>query len=219
MSNDHCHCDAAYVLGALSSSERRAYETHLADCGACQQSVREFAGLPGLIAKVRPEDFQARSLPPPASLLPTLVSAVRHERTRRRWVGAGIAAAAAVTVAVTTVGVGRTLPSTTESGASMAMRQVIESPVRATARLTNEPWGTQIDVACTYDSNNPYGFVGHTYTLVVTNLVGDTQQVATWKVVPSGVSVITGSVGWKRNHIAQIEIRTPQGAPVLRLPT
>jgi hypothetical protein len=52
---------------------------------------------------------------------------------------------------------------------------------------------------------------------LVTNRSGATQQVATWKVVPSGASTVTGSVGWERANIAQVEIRTSDGSPVLRL--
>ena len=46
--------DGAYVLGALSSSERREYEQHLAGCAACQRAVSEFAGMPGLLAQASP---------------------------------------------------------------------------------------------------------------------------------------------------------------------
>ena len=35
--------DAAYVLGALSPSDRRAYERHLAECDACRAAVADLA--------------------------------------------------------------------------------------------------------------------------------------------------------------------------------
>jgi anti-sigma factor RsiW len=44
--------DAAYVLGALSSDERREFEDHLSACSACQAAVAEFAGMPGLLGRV-----------------------------------------------------------------------------------------------------------------------------------------------------------------------
>ena len=31
--------DSAYVLGALSPSDRRSYERHLAECDACRAAV------------------------------------------------------------------------------------------------------------------------------------------------------------------------------------
>ncbi|PJJ65662.1 anti-sigma factor family protein [Compostimonas suwonensis] len=41
--------DAAYVLGALSPDDRRAFERHLATCPACSAAVAELAGMPGLL--------------------------------------------------------------------------------------------------------------------------------------------------------------------------
>ncbi|MER6939657.1 zf-HC2 domain-containing protein, partial [Nocardioides sp. NPDC000441] len=41
--------DASYVLGALSPSDRRAYERHLAGCSVCHDAVAELAGMPGLL--------------------------------------------------------------------------------------------------------------------------------------------------------------------------
>ena len=40
MSCDFAHQDGAYVLGALSSSERVAFEQHLAGCSDCARAVR-----------------------------------------------------------------------------------------------------------------------------------------------------------------------------------
>ena len=40
--------DAAYVLGALSPEDRRAYEEHLRTCDACRAALGELAGIPGL---------------------------------------------------------------------------------------------------------------------------------------------------------------------------
>ena len=44
--------DASYVLGALSSSERREYETHLAECVRCRSAVADLSGVPALLALV-----------------------------------------------------------------------------------------------------------------------------------------------------------------------
>jgi hypothetical protein len=217
VNNDYCQWDAAYVLGALPSAERHEFESHLADCMTCQRSLRELAGLPGLLAKVEPDDFASAPSPPPATLLPALVREVRRARTRRLRIGAAIAVAAAAAVAVTTVGIVRLSPAATDSVAGVAMNRVTDSPIHATARLTTKPWGTQIDLVCTYDVRSPYVSAARTYTLLVTNRSGATQQVATWKVVPSGASTVTGSVGWERANIAQVEIRTSNGSPVLRL--
>ena len=39
--------DAAYVLGALSPGDRRAFESTCGDCADCQDSVQRLAGIPG----------------------------------------------------------------------------------------------------------------------------------------------------------------------------
>jgi anti-sigma factor RsiW len=43
---------AVYVLGALSTAERRWYELHLRGCPACRKEVVRLAGLPGLLARL-----------------------------------------------------------------------------------------------------------------------------------------------------------------------
>lgn len=53
--------DASYVLGALSSSERREYETHLAECVRCRSAVADLSGVPALLALVDDELEQDRS--------------------------------------------------------------------------------------------------------------------------------------------------------------
>jgi hypothetical protein len=213
---DYCRWDAAYVLGALPPSERREFETHLADCATCQRSLRELAGLPSLMADVRLEDLETAPLPPPATLLPSLVRQIGRQRQRRRWTVAVAAVAAAVTLAFGTLGVSHLLGSTSGSGNTMAMRPLAGAPIHAQARLTAKPWGTQIDLVCTYDRQH-YAHQPRSYVLLVTNRGGATQQVGTWRVVPSGPSVVSGAVGWSRADIAQVEIRTSDGSPVLRL--
>ena len=64
---EHEHDDGAYVLGALSPEDRVAFERHLPGCRECQRSVRELAGLPGLLARVPVEilDPEQERIPVP----------------------------------------------------------------------------------------------------------------------------------------------------------
>jgi hypothetical protein len=218
VSSPRCRDDAAYLLGALSPQDRREFETHLADCAACQRSVQQLAGLPGLLGKVQPTDFSSPAEPPPPSLLPALTAAVRHERVQRRWRTGALAVAAVFAVVLLAFGV-RAALSSSSPPAGVAMSSARETPVEATAQLTDKPWGTQIQLLCHYDTSPSYGPQPRTYTLVVTDRAGATQQVATWRVVPSGLSKVTASTGWRRADISRLEIRAPDGSPVLRLDT
>src|SRR5689334_12737371 len=40
--------DAAYVLGSLSSAERREFENHMSACPSCRAAVSELSGMPAL---------------------------------------------------------------------------------------------------------------------------------------------------------------------------
>ena len=93
----HDHEDGAYVLGALSPEDRVAFERHLPSCPECAQSVRELAGLPGLLARVPVEILDPDKLPMPVpdTLLPALVRRVRRSQRRRTWITGGLVAAAA----------------------------------------------------------------------------------------------------------------------------
>ena len=42
--------DAAYILGSLSSNDRREYENHLSGCVSCRSAVGELSGMPALLA-------------------------------------------------------------------------------------------------------------------------------------------------------------------------
>ena len=51
--------DAAYVLGSLSSAERREYEAHLETCDRCRAAVADISGMPAMLAMLDVEDVRA----------------------------------------------------------------------------------------------------------------------------------------------------------------
>ena len=81
MTDRFTHDAAPYVLGALAPDERRAFEEHLTECEACTAEVRNFAGLPGLLAQVDVADLEVPT--PDAPLPPTLLPAARFWPPRR----------------------------------------------------------------------------------------------------------------------------------------
>lgn len=229
--------DAAYVLGALPPTERLAFERHLAGCPACERSVRQIAGLPGLLARVPVEDVEADPAadPLPDTLLPTLLDHARRTERRRRWV-VGLAAAAAVAAigaaSLAVVAVTGDDGATPEAGPSASagpstappqpMTAVHPGDDEATVALTPVAWGTRLDVVCRWaggESAEPGYHDGPapTYALVVRSTDGDVQQVATWTGLPGKTMNVSGATSLARDDIAAVEIQTSDGRPAFEL--
>ncbi|MGH8328690.1 MAG: anti-sigma factor family protein, partial [Steroidobacteraceae bacterium] len=72
---DHEHYaewDAAYVLGALTATERHEFEEHLAACTKCSAEVAELAALPGLLGALPAADATALLTETAETALPEL---------------------------------------------------------------------------------------------------------------------------------------------------
>jgi hypothetical protein len=247
MSCDFAHDDGAYVLGALSPAERQEFERHLAGCTDCARSVRELAGLPGLLGRVGEDVLLAPPAPEPVpeTLLPALVREVRRSRRRRAWATAGLAAASVAAVAAVSVAAssaltgdgtptagptapvpvstapstGPSAPSTGDPAVPRTMVPVGNAPVRATVSFTSVDWGTRLDVVCTYAPlGGEYG-TPHptTYALFVRTAGGRLEQVATWRALPGRTMRLSGATSLTRRAIASVVVRTADGHPVLQL--
>jgi hypothetical protein len=71
--------DAAYVLGALSPDDRRAYERHLANTPARAAEVAELAGLPGILGKLSADEAVLLLAGPSAVAPSPAVADARHQ--------------------------------------------------------------------------------------------------------------------------------------------
>src|SRR5262245_59696323 len=85
--------DAAYVLGSLSSADRREYEAHLSTCTSCRDAVSELSGMPALLSRLTREDVAAidetvaegaDTAPPMPEMLGALLAKVSWRRRRAR---------------------------------------------------------------------------------------------------------------------------------------
>ena len=232
MSCEYTHLDGSYVLGALSPGERRQFEQHLSGCDECSQSVRELAGLPGLLARVESDILEEPpgEEPVPDTLLPSLLGAVRRTQRRRTLVTAGLAAAAAVLVTVgAAVTIGTTgdgspqaTPPTSSASTPVGrpMAEVRDVGMQASLAFESVPWGTRLDLTCSYAA--PVGsYEPHatTYSMVVRTRDGRTEQVATWRALPGRTMQLTAATAAPRADIASVEVRAADGEPVLRLTT
>lgn len=226
----HEHEDGAYVLGALSPEDRVAFERHLPGCDTCALSVRQLAGLPGLLARVPVEilDPEQPPVPVPETLLPALVRRARRTQRRRAWITGGLAAAAAV-VALGAVGVatlggdddpGTAAPSSGPTTATPTlMTPVGNEPISGWLSLTQVGWGTRLDLECSYaeDSNAYQDPSWSTYTMFVTTADGHTEQVASWKALPGGTMRLAAATAADVDDITDVEVRTAAGDTVLEL--
>jgi hypothetical protein len=222
---------APYVLGALSPEERQAFEAHLAGCPACEDAVREFAGLPGLLSRL-PADEVAAALEvppePPPTLLPSLQFAVRRERRARRWrVVATGAAAACLAIIGTAVVVDQVAGDNGVSGTgtppavsvpqALAFQPLGDAPVVASASLTGKTWGTEIDMKCTYSGPGWEAGTEPEYTLVAYDKSGARHQIGDWKVLVGKEVSLHMSTGIARDQIQSLQVVNPSNAPVLQL--
>ncbi|VVJ17164.1 Uncharacterised protein [Amycolatopsis camponoti] len=203
--------DAAYVLGALSPEDRQRFEQHLRTCDRCASSVRDMAGLPGLLARVDAPPAVPDAGPPPPDLLPTVLRRVRRGRRIRLAVtsaSAALAVSACVALAVVASAPSPAQPPYT------AMTSLGEFPVRADASLAAFDWGTQVDMSCSYTGDRSSG----EYVLVAISRTGVETQLATWKAVPDNTARIVIGTALKRTDLAALEVRGgTSGKPLLRL--
>jgi len=124
---------------------------------------------------------------------------------------------------------GPTAPTATPDGApARPMRPVRGSDVPMTARLslTGVPWGTRLDLTCSYPvpeapGRGTYGSAAGgertAYTMVVRTRAGEVERVATWRALPGETMRLTAATAAAREAIAVVQVRTADGSPVLRL--
>ncbi|MEQ0557710.1 zf-HC2 domain-containing protein [Amycolatopsis sp. NEAU-NG30] len=198
--------DAAYVLGALAPEDRQRFEQHLRTCDRCAASVRELAGLPGLLARVDAPAAVPDAGPPPPDLLPAVLRRVRRGR-RLRWALTTVSAAAAVALGVVVAWPAPSPPPAVPLTALGAF------PVRADARLAAFDWGTQVDMSCSYTG----GRSGGEYVLVAISRSGTQTQLATWKAIPDNTARLSIGTALRQSDLAALEIRLGDGLPLLRL--
>jgi hypothetical protein len=220
------HDDGAYLLGALSPTERLAFERHLSGCAECTRAVRTFAGLPGLLSRVEPSllDELMSEEPVPDTLLPSLARQVGRRRRRRTVLAAGLAAAAVV-AAVAVTAVVEPLGDDTPAGgpgsvaapSAVAMAPVGDVPVRAQVAMEQVTWGTRLDLTCTYDPASVDDELPPEvdYVLFVSTRDGHLEQVGSWRSVGGKTMRLSAATAADHQEIASVQVRTLDGRVVL----
>ncbi|ONI90658.1 hypothetical protein ALI22I_11055 [Saccharothrix sp. ALI-22-I] len=227
---------AAYVLGSLSPGERREFEGHLVGCPECSGDVASLAGVPGILSAV-PRDRALDLLEPvadeeepPAAVLAGLMAVERSRRWRARlWLAAALVGAAllgaAVAMAVRPAAPDRWADQPSSSTSTpppvpdLPMHQTVPSPVTASVQLVTEPWGTRIDVRCSYAvpaDAPPMPVLA--YALNVVTADGASVRVATWTAGPGSTTRPIATTELQRSDIIGVEIRLlPDELVILRI--
>ncbi len=201
MSDPYRDWDAAYLLGALSAQDRRAYEEHLRTCADCSAEVASLAGVPGTLAMLPGDRALATLDPTPPNLLPGLVRAVTRDRRKPRLRVAGLVAATAATAAAIGAVVAVPLAREEPEGDYVVLAQTVASKLTADARLVEERWGTTIEISCRYDELATPSERARGYDLFVTDQAGRTTMIASWTASP-GTTVRPAAT--TKLHLAEI---------------
>jgi anti-sigma-K factor RskA len=200
--------DGAYILGALSEEDRRAYEQHLLVCDRCSESVAQLRDIPHALAAVPASVLETET--PPPSLLPSLLQRTRRERNRRRWIVGSLVAAAAACIVALSIVVAQ--PDHTGASHPVAMQAVADAPIKATADVQSVDWGTRIDLVCRY--YEPVT-AGRPYALIVVDRSGERHTLGTWNLVPGKVAKYGSGTSLTRDKIASVQIATVDGQRAL----
>lgn len=217
---------AAYVLGALPPAERHEFEEHLHECASCMRAVSELAGIPALLRSASLSDLERdiSTSAVPDTLLPGLTARVRaHRRRTTMLVGGGVLAAACLLLAALLIVLpGANKIAGTPSVPAMALPQRDDSPVRITASLLDVRWGTRINLECRYKHQSGWGtdqgWQGPAvYSLELTDETGGTQQVASWRGTPVGVTTVDATTSLRKDQIREMRVITADGQIISKL--
>ena len=218
--------DAAYVLGSLTSAERREFETHLETCARCRAAVAELSGVPALLAKLDLEDVRAldESQPDTPPLRPevlgSILDKVRWRRRRSRLLTSAAVAVAAALLAVGLVIVIRPEAVGLQTNAPQAapgleMTKVSETPINAAITMSGYGWGTRIDMACTYGDWGQRDAPPQSLGMVVVGRDGRRDQIATWLGLSGATALPSANTPLQMNEIAAVQLVSSDSGQVL----
>jgi anti-sigma factor RsiW len=225
--DEYAMWDAAYVLGSLSSAERREFEAHMAGCVSCREAVGELSGMPALLSRLDGDEVAAMAEADhmsegpslPAEMLTSLLAKVAWRRRRSRLLTWTATAAAAAVLAIGVfVGVqghsmigAPTPPQATVSGQAMA--QVGTVALASTVSVKPQHWGTYIDLNCICLA--PVNSRHDTLAMVVVGRDGSQTRLATWVAEPGHTATPAGSISLPVDQIAAVQVVLADNGKVL----
>jgi hypothetical protein len=103
--------------------------------------------------------------------------------------------------------------SSTPSVPAVPMTQVLPGPMTASLELVDKKWGTAITVVCQYEQDVDASVA---YDLAVIDTDGHLAPAGSWLAVPGATSRVTVATAVPRDRIAALEVRLPDGRPILQ---
>jgi anti-sigma factor RsiW len=196
---------AMEVVGQLSVDERVALGAHTEGCSACRDERQDLSMLSMVLGAADPDHFNEPELP--FGLQTAVLDRLRAEerRERRTHRARYMVSAAAAVVAALVLTLTLAWPSGTVTR-TLALEGAHD--VHATARLTAEPWGTEMELR---ESGQPPGQV---LSVSVRTVSGSWWQTGTYRTVGSSVR-ITMSCALQLSLIKGVWIHDHAGHTVL----
>jgi hypothetical protein len=198
----------AYVLGALSPDERRRFEEHLDGCALCTAELAEFADIPALLDRVRPEDLQPVAVTPSPELFDRVSAAARATPDAapshtRRWL-----LVAAAVLALLGVGTGVIVWATSRGSDTVTASA---GPVHATLAVTGQDEGTVLEL--TVDGLRP----GETCRMVAVDDDGEWYPAGDWSVSEEGGGTWRGWADVQRDELTEVVVYGDDDRELVRL--
>jgi hypothetical protein len=210
----------AYVLGALSPTERAEVGEHLRGCSGCREELAGLADLPGLLGSLDQTDLEhlkdGEPEPDRQLLERTLLELTRRRQAQRRR-SSLLTAAAALVVVATTVTALLAVRSTPSDHSASALGPSVSAAnttarVHAEVRLTQQPWGTALHLVL---RGVPPG--AHCQLLAVL-ANGQRQTAGSWQASYEGAAVIDAAADAPLNRLAGVEVVTDRGVRLVSIP-
>lgn len=203
--------DGAYVLGALSSAERVAFERHLSACRPCHKSVAALAVLPGLLGRLDAATAAPAGLTAPPTLLPRILAAAAAERRQERRRRRRQAVAAGIAAACLAAGVGTAVHVVDSAGpgvAMTAMQPVEELPVTAELGLQEVAGGTKVYMVCRYEEGYDRTWTVRLVVYPVSGTgVSTGEQIATWTAASGQEVSVNALTHLPPDEIGRVELQ------------
>ena len=208
----------AFALGHLDEDERTELQAHLDGCATCRTEAEEIAPVAALLPKASPERL-GQPLPPPPHLADKVYGIVWRERRRtfrRRTIGAGLAAAAAIGAVVFALSV---FPQETRAEEvdfqPLSERSTLPAAFRdleATATLKAEDYSTQIEMEA--DGLTP----GQAYAVWLEGADGERVSAGSFRAYDEGPIECYLSAALPPNEAVALGLGTLDGETLLRAP-